>query len=154
MNKLPIVLPPNVTILQATIFSKNFAGRPGQYNKEGARNFCLNLDEATAMEMTNAGWPVRCKPTDEGGQRCFIPVNLRFDVFPPNISVISQGIETPYSESTIQLVDRLDVEYVDVMLRPYAWEYGLKTGIKAYVKTMAVYARPDPILGKFHMVGT
>ena len=42
---------------------------------------------------------------------------------------------------------------MDLIIKPYVWEVGGNTGIKAYLKTMYVTAADDPFYQKYRDVG-
>ena len=66
-------MPPNdntVVMEGVRIIFRNFAGKEGQYNREGDRNFAVLLDEQTADPMGQDGWNVKMlRPrSDEEGE--------------------------------------------------------------------------------------
>ena len=135
------------------IVFRNFAGKEDQYNREGDRNFAVLLDEETAKAMSEDGWNIKwLKPRedDEGEEeQAYLPVSLRFDVFPPNVTLVTSGSRTKLDESTIEMLDFADITNVDLIVRPYTWQVNAKTGIKAYVKTMFVTIDEDELVKKY-----
>lgn len=140
-----------------TIVFRNFEGKEGPYNKQGDRNFAVLLDEQVAKDMAEDGWNVKwLKPRedDEGDaeEQAYLPVSLRYDVFPPNVVLVTSGGRTTLDEKTIEMLDYADILNVDLIVRPYTWEVNAKSGIKAYVKTMYVTIEEDPLVKKYSMM--
>jgi hypothetical protein len=135
------------------ILFRNFAGKEDQYNREGDRNFAVLLDDEVAKAMSEDGWNVKwLKPRedDEGEvEQAYLPVSLRYDVFPPNVTLVTSGSRTKLDESTIEMLDFADITNVDLIVRPYTWQVNAKTGIKAYVKTMFVTIEEDELVRKY-----
>jgi len=137
------------------IVFRNFAGKEDQYNKEGDRNFAVMLDEQTAEAMLADGWNVKyLKPRedaadDEEEVRPYLSVSLRFDVFPPNITLVTSRNRTHLDEGTVEMLDYAEITNVDLIVRPYTWSVNGKTGIKAYVKTMFVTIEEDELVKKY-----
>ena len=144
------------TIENAELVFKNFEGREGPYNVKGERNFNVILTNHEDMVALQAdGWALgELKPLDEDGDpRPKMKVSLRFDVFPPNIVLITNNgmTRTRLTEDTVGILDTIEMELVDLIVRPYDWEFGGKSGTKAMVKTMFVTAREDELEAKYGM---
>lgn len=136
------------------IIFRNFAGKEDQYNREGDRNFAVILDEEVAKAMAADGWNIKwLKPREEEDEgeteQAYLPVSIRFDVFPPNVTLVTSGSRTKLDESTIEMLDFADIVNVDLIVRPYTWQVQTKTGIKAYVKTMFVTIDEDELVKKY-----
>jgi hypothetical protein len=136
------------------IVFRNFEGKEGPYNKEGDRNFAVLLDDSVAKMMASDGWNVKwLKPredADEGEEdQAYLPVSLRYDVFPPNVVLVTSGNRTTLDEQSIEMLDYADITNVDLIVRPYTWQVNAKTGIKAYVKTMFVTIEEDELVKKY-----
>lgn len=142
------------TIENAELVFRNFEGREGQYNVKGERNFnvILTNSEDTAALLAD-GWALgELKARDEDEDpRPKMKVSLRFDVFPPNIVLITNGgqTRTRLTEDTVGILDTIEIEMVDLIVRPYDWEFGGKSGTKAMLKTMFITAREDELEAKY-----
>ena len=144
----------NVTIENARIMFRNFAGKQTTFNHAGDRNFCAVIeDSGVAKNMLNDGWNIKTwQPKDEEAAPVnYIPVKLRFDVIPPKIYRISSltGKQVLMDEDMISAFDSEEFRNVDLILRPYIWEINGKTGVTAYVKTMYVTVEEDSLAAKY-----
>lgn len=146
-----------LTIENARIIFRNFAGKEGQYNAEGDRNFGLILPPDVAEQMAKDGWNVKVlKPRDEMDEALgtpWIPVSVGYKIRPPRIYIITNlkghMRRTPLSEEEIELLDWVDIENVDLVIRPYDWSVAGRGGRKAYVQTMYVTIETDPLDEKY-----
>jgi hypothetical protein len=130
------------TIENAELVFRNFEGREGQYNVTGDRNFNVILTRQEDVEaLLTDGWALgELKPRDEDEDpRPKMKVGVRFDVMPPNIVLITNGgmTRTRLTEDTVGILDTIEIELVDLIVRPYDWEYGGKTGTKARIGRLA-----------------
>jgi hypothetical protein len=131
---------PNISVENARIIFRNFAGKESKFNARGKRNFCLVLDNDVAEDLKEIGWNIKyLSPRDPDDQpQAYLQVAVAFDNFPPKIWLISGGKKTELNEDTIAVLDYAEIENVDVIVRPYVWEVNGKGGVKAYVKNMYV----------------
>jgi len=105
------------------IIFRNFAGKEGQYNREGDRNFAVLIDEAVATELTEDGWNVKwLKPregdsTEEGETpQAYLPVAVKFDgPRPPRVVMITSRNRTHLDENSVETLDWVDVLNVDLI---------------------------------------
>lgn len=130
----------NISIENARILFRNFAGKESKFNAKGKRNFCLLLDSDVAEELKDIGWNVKyLNPRDpEDPPQAYIQVAVAFDNFPPNIWMITGNKKTKLDEDSVSVLDYAEIENIDIIVRPYTWEVNGKGGIKAYVKNMYV----------------
>lgn len=145
----------SLTIEDAQLIYRNFAGREGLFNAEGDRNFSVLLDEDTANRMLEDGWNVReLKPRD-GEERGapILQVSVSFKRKPPEIYLVSRNRRTKLTEDMVELLDAIDYSLVDLIVNPYPWSVGGKSGIKAYLKKMFVTVREDDLDRKYENVG-
>lgn len=136
----------NVTLENITIAFRNFAGKEGQFNAEGNRNFAIFLDEQTAEKLAEAGWNVKRlkeREGDEGPAQAYIQVSVSYKNRPPKIAMVTSKGLTYLGESEVEVLDWVDIETADVTLNPYEWAIGGKYGVKAYVKSLFIKIEED-----------
>jgi hypothetical protein len=140
-----------ITIEDAQIVFRNFEGKKGQYNDEGKRRFSIVLVEEDAVRLADLGWNVKKRePRDEEDEVFYhLPVEVNFTNRPPRITMITSTAKTTLTEDSVDVLDFADILKVDLVLNPYAWEVGDKTGIKAYLKTMFVTIDEDDLERKY-----
>lgn len=151
----------HITIENARIAFRNFAGEAGQYNAAGRRNFCVFLEKELADTLTADGWNVRwLEPRDEGDDpQAYIQVAVQFGKIPPKIVLISSRGKTLLDEESIKLLDIAEIAEIDLIIRPYNWvlHEGTKkeiSGVKAYLKSMYVTLAEDELEKKYYNLPT
>lgn len=137
----------NAMLEGVRIVYRNFRGEGGPYNREGDRNFSVVLDNETAAQMAADGWKVKTKPPREPGEDEFhtIPVAVSFKGRPPTVTMISSRGRTRLDEDSIETLDYVMIDNVDVILSPYQWEVNGNTGVKAYLEKIFVTIHEDAL---------
>jgi hypothetical protein len=135
------------------IIFRNFAGREGQYNREGDRNFAVLLDEKVAHDMAEDNWNVkwlRPRNEEEGeAPQAYLPISVNFKGRPPRIVLVTSRGRTNLDESQVETLDWVDIINVDLIVRPYEWTVNQKSGIKAYLQSIYVTIDEDPLEIKY-----
>lgn len=133
------------------IIFRNFAGKEGQYNREGDRNFAVLLDDNVAKAMAEDGWNVKWLKAREEGEpeQAYLGVSVNFKGRPPKIVMITSRGRNHLSEDEIELLDWADIRMVDMIVRPYEWAVNGKTGIKAYLQSIFVTIEEDALELKY-----
>jgi hypothetical protein len=145
----------NVMMEGVRIIFRNFEGKEGPYNKAGERNFAVLLPPPIAEAMAADGWNVKwLKPREDEVDEVepdqpYLPVSLRYDVFPPHVVLVTSRNRTTLDETQVEMLDYSDIINVDLIVRPHNWNVNGKTGIKAYVKTMFVTIEEDALVQKY-----
>lgn len=152
-----------VTIRGARIIFRNFRGEETEFNRNGDRNFGVILPEHIAEAMAADGWNIkRLKPSEEEKEQGieqgppWLSVKLGYGKgSPPKINMVSSRGIRPITESTVELLDGVDIAVdpetgdpkVDLIISPY--HYSIKStqrsGISAYLKTMYVTIEEDEL---------
>ena len=141
----------NLIAKDARIIFRNFAGKESQFNPAGTRNFCLVLSDQAADELTKKSWNVkktRVRSPDDD-PIYYISVAVKFGAYPPNVWLVSGKSKTQVTEDIVSTLDSVELERVDVEIRPYTWSAAGKTGVKAYLKTMYATIREDPFATQY-----
>jgi len=150
-------MPPkdNTVLMEGVrIIFRNFSGKEGQYNREGDRNFAVLLDEKVATAMAEDNWNVKwLKPrdVDEEGEapQAYLPISVNFKGRPPRIVLVTSRGRSHLDESSIEMLDWVDIINVDLIVRPYEWTVNEKSGIKAYLQSIYVTIEEDALELKY-----
>lgn len=136
-----------LTMEHVQIGFRNFAGNETQFNPEGNRNFCVFIDDSEyAKSLAAEGWNIRwTKPRNEDDDpRAYLQVKVAYNAFPPKIVMLTNHTKTPLSEQDLEVLDWSDIEYCDLVIRPYNWSMpGGRSGVSAYLKTMYAKVEDD-----------
>ena len=133
-------------IEDARIIYRNFGGEASKYNREGDRNFAVIIpNQEICDQLTAEGWNVKIKPPRDENDTpfMFLPVKVKFNNRGPNIYVQSAGNVKRLTEETVGMLDEIDIQSVDMDLRPYDWEINDKEGRTAYLQAMNVIQNID-----------
>ena len=136
----------------ARIIFKNFEGRGDKFNREGDRNFSLLIeDKNTANALIKEGWNVKIKPGREEGDDPFmrLPVKVKFTDYGPNVYLVTGNRRNELDEESIGCLDNIEIESVDMDIRPYDWEVNGRTGRTAYLQSMEVVQRIDRFAARY-----
>jgi hypothetical protein len=140
-----------VVMEDVRIVFRNFAGKEGQYNRAGDRNFAVLLNEDVAEAMAKDGWNVKAlKAREEGDpEQPYLTVAVSFKGRPPRIVMITSRGRTNLDEDECELIDWADIVTTDLIVRPYHWEVGGRTGVKAYLQSIYVTINEDELELKY-----
>jgi hypothetical protein len=133
-------------IEDARIIYRNFAGIGSKYNREGDRNFAVIIpNQEIADKLIEDGWAVKIKPPREEDDSPFmyLPVKIKFNSRGPAAYVKSGNSVQRLNEDTIGMLDEIDIQSVDMDLRPYDWEVNGKVGRSAYLQAINVIQNID-----------
>ena len=141
-----------IIIRNAKTMYRNFSGAETKFNKAGDRNFCVVLDDLEfARKLQEEGWNVRWRqPRDEDDtEMAYLSVAVKFNRIPPQILMVTQKGKVALDESSIDKLDWLEFTNVDLIINPSKWEVSGKSGIKAYLKTLAVTIYEDELITEY-----
>lgn len=135
----------------APIIFRNFAGKEGQYNREGDRNFAVVLPREIAIQMQEDGWNVRyLEPREEGDDTTpYISIAVNFKNRPPRVVLLTSTTRTQLDEESVEVLDWADIQTADLIARGYDWSVNGKTGTKAYLQSLFVTIQEDALERKY-----
>lgn len=141
----------NLAIENAHILWPNFAGKATQFNQEGKRYFCVEIDKDIAEKLADEGWNIKMRePRDEGDDPMYyMQVSVSYDNIPPTIFVITHNGKSRLNSDTVDMLDWAEIVNVDLVISPYNWEVNGKHGVKAYLKSMYVVLFEDEFADKY-----
>lgn len=143
---------PPLTIENARIIYRNFAGAPKTFNAKGLRNFHVVLDPEQAKELQRDGWNIKWpKPRDDGEERNpTLKVAVRFENFPPYIVLMTKKVRTELDEDSVALLDSAEIENADLRITGsyYEMDDG-KKGFKAYLNQLFVTISEKDLMAKY-----
>lgn len=111
----------------AEICWPNFSGKENKFNREGDRHFTLrirNVDDIERLQSdTNEfgdSWNLKIKPATEEYDTCAtMKVKVKFSRRGPEVWLVSNGNRIQLNEDTIGCLDDIDIERIDLDIRPY-----------------------------------
>lgn len=136
----------------ARIIFRNFAGVGGPYNREGDRNFSVVIpDQEMADALIEEGWNVRVKPPRDVDDEPFmhLPVKIKFNDRGPTVYLKTGDRINPLDEEGISCLDHIDIDSVDLDIRPYDWDVNGKTGRTAYLQSIHVTQKIDRFAARY-----
>ncbi len=128
------------------IIFRNFEGRGDKFNREGDRNFSLRIREVESADaLANEGWNVKIKEARDEDEDDFmrLPIKVKFTAYGPNIYLWSGNNRVELDEESIGCLDSIEIDHVNMDVRPYNWEVSGKTGRTAYLQTIEVFQRTN-----------
>ena len=117
-----------------TILFRNFSKAPDKFNPEGPRNanFWVVLEPEKAQELIEEGFNVKEIENRDGDLEYRLQVSVS-DLYPPIIVKVCGRVKTSLDKETMATLDRDELEKVDLVLSKGKWEFGGKTGVKAWL---------------------
>lgn len=141
----------SLTFEDCRIVFRNFAGKEGQYNREGDRNFALIIDNEIAPVMQDEGWNIKyLRPREEGDEpQAYMQVSVSYKQRPPRVVLITSRGRHDVPEDLLDVLDWAAIEHVDLIVNPYQWAVNGKTGIKAYLRSIYITIEEDELEKKY-----
>lgn len=154
-----------IELNNATIIFRNFAGRADKYNREGDRNFAVVIPtEEIKDKLVNdvnrfdIGWNVKIRPPREDGDDPFmyLPVKVRYKMNErtgkmngPDVYLKSGTSVNKLDEDMVGMLDDIDIENVDLDIRPYDDEVNGRPFRSAQLKAIWVTQRVDRFADRY-----
>ena len=142
-----------IQIDDARIIYRNFSGASSKFNREGDRNFAVVIDDEDVKDaLIKEGWNVKIKPPrdDDDAPFMYLPVKIKFSEYGPKAYLnVGRPKPVPLDEESISMLDNIDIETVELDVRPYDWEINGKTGRTAYLQSIHVTQRIDRFAARY-----
>lgn len=147
---------PDINIEKGQIAYSNFSGSPTQYNPDGgSRTVTFVIPEEMVDDLLNEGWKIREQKFDDGTSRHLLDATFLFrtrngQLRDPKIFIVRDNNTLIHvTEETVDALDRADITSVDAVLAASYWEYAGRSGIKAYINSMYITIKENPIDAKY-----
>lgn len=137
----------------------NFKGIARQFNKEGDRNFCVLLNATQAEDLKNKGWPVKYlkpkDPNDNAPLQPYMQIKVSYKFTEPKVTLVINKDHkkklTELHESTIDMLDSVNILFADIEINPYNWTLPNGTkGVSAYLTKMYVAIKLNPLEERYY----
>ena len=128
------------------ILFRNFEGRGDKFNREGDRNFSLRFrDPVLADEVAKDGWNIRIKPARDEDEDDFmrLPIKVKFSDYGPKVYLWSGNNRVELDEESIGCLDSIEIDHVNMDVRPYNWTVNGRDGRTAYLQVLEVFQRTN-----------
>lgn len=136
----------------ARIIYRNFTGAASKFNREGDRNFSILIDDQDIADaLIKEGWNVKIKTREEGDEPFMhLPVKVKYSDFGPIAYLKTGNRINKLDEDGIFCLDNIEIETVDLDIRPYDWDFNGKEGRTAYLQSIHVTQRIDRFAARYH----
>lgn len=139
-----------ITIENARLIFRDFSGERSKFSSD--RTFGVVLEPEDAEQLSKDGWNVkRLEPREEGDDPLyFLSVKVIFGRIPPTVVLLNgRARKTALTEETIGILDYVQIEKADMVIRPYNYDFAGKTGTKAYLNALYVTKAEDTLEEKY-----
>ena len=151
-----------IKLSDSTITFRNLAGRPTDWNKKGGvRDFAVVIENQEVLDMlVGMGFNVKqFNKKNENDPDSFylkVKVNFKFNdegkLQAPLIYIINGKTKSkPLTPGNVEIVDRANIDYCDILITPYYCEVKGVNYVSAYLSTMYVNIKEDPFEEKYSM---
>jgi len=82
-------------------------------------------------------------------ERPYIAVKVRYDVKPPKIFMVEDGVKTLLSEDTVGVLDSADIVRADLVITPVFYDVNGNTGFSNYLKTGYITIEADEFASRY-----
>jgi len=141
-----------VVLENCRLLFRNFSGKEGRFAPEGRRTFSVALEHDQAAAMEAAGWNIKTLNArdEEDEPQPIIQVRVGFKGGRPiRIVLVTTRGKTQLTEDLVSILDWVEIIKADLIIRPYEWEVGEKSGVTAYLQSLFVTIREDPLELKY-----
>ena len=145
----------SLVIKDAEICFKNFRGKESTFNPAGKRNFWVRIDGRKAKKLKKEGWAIKEMYLNKSRtkRRWYLPVTIYESwadtkINSKVVAIMSDGVGLKVckqlKDHSMGLLDIVDIEHSNMVIRGYEYDVNGRHGIKAYLRNADVYI-PDSI---------
>ena len=148
----------DINIYDGEIAYSNFSGRPTQFNPNGGvRTVTFVIPPDIADSLIADGWHIREQIFDDGTSRFLLEAKITFktrtgQIRDPKIFIIRNDGVIHITEDTVSTLDRMEIVNAEAVIGPFYWDWGGKSGITAYVNSLYITVKENPIDEKYRMM--
>lgn len=104
-----------------------------------------------AEALMALGWNVKIKPPrdEDDSPFMYLVIKVKFNDRGPTVYLKSGRAMNRLDDRTIKCLDDIDIESVDMDVRPYDWEARGATGRTAYLESIHVHQRIDRFAARY-----
>lgn len=131
-----------LVVKNARLYSHDFSG---ERSKFGTRSICLDIPEEIKDRMLEDGWEINVRvPDDERYEpRYYLPINVKFNEFGPEITKIAPNTPVTYDSSTVGTLDSTDMTDIELVITPFHNDN--RPTAKAYLREMRFKLNLSPL---------
>lgn len=128
----------SITLMNRRILFKNFEGVKAKFNAEGARNFCVILDQEEAQQFIKMGLNVKFLPQreDDDAPTPYLKIKVNWSGKPPSVIQVTSGGRTRLDKDSSKILDWAELTNVDLIFNTNYWEVDDKTGYTCYLSSI------------------
>lgn len=145
----------NINIEDGILAYTNFSGKKSE---SGKRTVTFVIPDDIAQDLIKDGWNLRLETFEKQPDRspryllnCTIQYRTK-DGRPkdPKIYLVRpNGLQHMTEETVDNLDGGVDILSVDAVIRPFYWEVGSRSGISAYINSMYITVKEEPVDAKY-----
>lgn len=142
----------NLQIDKARICQRHFSGKADEFHAEGERDFSLIIpNQDIADELLKDGWNVKIKPSKDPDGTPFM--FLKVKVEPDRGGIVAWHIagnaKRRLRTDELHRLDQMQIERVDLDIRPFDWTHGNRSGRSAKLVAIRVYQKIDRFTAEY-----
>lgn len=150
--KIRITPKGHLEVDDAILKFRNFEGREEKFNRAGERNFILVIPNEEIKDLLindvneyGVGWNVSIKESKEEGDPPYmqLKVKVKFNQYGPRVYLKSNGKTKRLDEDRAYMLDKIDIETVDLDIRPFDTIVNDKPYRTAYLDSIYVTQAVD-----------
>lgn len=131
-----------LAVKNAKLYAHDFSGARSEF---GSRSICVEIPEEIKDILLADGWEIKVKVYEDIDRepRYYLPVNVKFNKYGPEITKVAPNTPVSFDESTADKLDDCDMTDIDILISPYKSER--KDTLTAYLRELRFKLRVSPL---------